>query len=103
MSNAAREWFGSFRSSFPDVRMEIVVPVEEGDTVVGRFLCSATHSGEWRGHAPTGRRFEDIEAARPPARLVVVNFGDGVGGSAPGTSSCEASEPVLDSATETRY
>jgi predicted ester cyclase len=26
-----------------------------------RFLCSATHSGEWRGHAPTGRRFEDID------------------------------------------
>jgi predicted ester cyclase len=61
MSDAAREWFGSFRSSFPDVRMEIVELVEEGDTVVGRFLCSATHSGEWRGHAPTGRRFEDVD------------------------------------------
>jgi predicted ester cyclase len=61
MSDAAREWFGSFRSSFPDVRMGIVELVEEGDRVVGRFLCSGTHSGEWRGHAPTGRRFEDVD------------------------------------------
>jgi predicted ester cyclase len=61
MSDAAREWFGSFRSSFPDVRMGIVELVEEGDRVVGRFLCSGTHSGEWRGHAATGRRFEDVD------------------------------------------
>jgi predicted ester cyclase len=25
--------------------------VPEGDTVVGRLTCSATHRGEWRGHA----------------------------------------------------
>jgi predicted ester cyclase len=61
MAATAREWFGGFRSSFPDVRMEIVELVEEGDRVVGRFLCSATHSGEWRGHTPTGRRFEDVD------------------------------------------
>jgi predicted ester cyclase len=35
--------------------------VEEGDRVVARFACSATHAGEWRGHAPTGRRFERID------------------------------------------
>ena len=35
--------------------------VEEGDTVVGRFTCSATHTGEWRGRAPSGRRFEDVD------------------------------------------
>ena len=35
--------------------------VPEGDTVVGRFTCSATHLGEWRGHAPTGRRFERVD------------------------------------------
>lgn len=26
-------------------------------TVAARFLCSGTHLGKWRGHAPTGRRF----------------------------------------------
>jgi hypothetical protein len=61
MADTARQWFGAFRSSFPDVRMEIVELVEEGDRVVGRFRCSATHSGQWRGHAPTGRRFEDVD------------------------------------------
>ena len=56
-----REWFGAFRGSFPDMRMEIVDLVAEGDRVVARFTCSATHTGEWRGHAPTGRRFEQID------------------------------------------
>jgi predicted ester cyclase len=56
-----RDWFGSFRRSFPDIRMEVVQLVAEGDTVVGRFACSATHTGEWRGHAPTGRRFENVD------------------------------------------
>ena len=57
----AREWFGAFRDSFPDMRMEIVDLVAEDDRVVARFACSATHTGEWRGHAPTGRRFEQID------------------------------------------
>lgn len=57
----AKEWFGAFRRSFPDMRMKLVELIGEGDTVVGRFKCSATHLGEWRGHAPTGRRFEDVD------------------------------------------
>jgi predicted ester cyclase len=57
----AREWFGAFRRSFPDLRMELVELIGEGDRVVGRFTCSATHLGDWRGHAPTGRRFEDVD------------------------------------------
>lgn len=58
---SAREWFGAFRGSFPDVHMDVVELVAEGDTVVGRFECSATHLGEWRGHAPTGHRFESVD------------------------------------------
>jgi predicted ester cyclase len=60
-SASVRDWFGAFRRSFPDIHMELVELVAEGDTVVGRFACSATHLGEWRGHAPTGRRFEDVD------------------------------------------
>jgi predicted ester cyclase len=56
-----REWFGAFRHSFPDVRMRPVQVVAEDDTVVGRFACSGTHLGDWRGHPPTGRRFEDVD------------------------------------------
>ena len=57
----ARRWIGPFRDSFPDFRMELVEAVAETDTVVGYFKCSGTHTGEWRGIAPTGRRFEDID------------------------------------------
>jgi predicted ester cyclase len=61
MVGTARQWFSAFRGSFPDVRMEIVEVVSEGDRVVGRFTCSGTHLGEWRGHPPTGKRFEDVD------------------------------------------
>jgi predicted ester cyclase len=58
---AARRWITPLRASFPDVRMEIVDLIAEGDKVVGRFTCSATHLGQWLGHAPTGRRFERVD------------------------------------------
>jgi predicted ester cyclase len=61
MTAWVRDWFGAFRRSFPDLEMRTVALVAEGDTVVGRFICSATHRGEWRGHPPTGRRFEDVD------------------------------------------
>ena len=61
MEESAREWFGAFRASFPDVHMDVVELVAEADTVVGRFECSATHLGAWRGNAPTGRRFEKVD------------------------------------------
>lgn len=61
LARAARRWIAPFRESFPDVRMEIVELVAEGDRVVGRFRCSATHLGEWDGHPPTGRRFERVD------------------------------------------
>jgi predicted ester cyclase len=61
MARAAARWMEPFRQAFPDFRMEIVQLVAESDTVVARFRCSGTHLGEWRGHAPTGRRFERID------------------------------------------
>ncbi len=57
----ARAWIAPFQQSFPDMRMEIVELVAQGDVVVGRFTCSATHLGTWLGHPPTGRRFEAID------------------------------------------
>jgi predicted ester cyclase len=61
LARAARRWIAPFQQSFPDMRMEIVDLIAEGDQVVGRFQCSGTHLGEWLGHAPTGRRFEKID------------------------------------------
>jgi hypothetical protein len=40
----AHQWVGPFLASFSDVRMRIVQLVAEGETVVGRFECSGTHS-----------------------------------------------------------
>lgn len=61
MAEDARHWIAPFQASFPDMRMEIIDLIAEGDTVVGRFACTATHLGEWLGHSPTGRRFEAID------------------------------------------
>jgi len=61
MTAAVREWFGAFRLSFPDLNMEVIDLVAEDDTVVARFECSASHLGDWRGHPPTGRRFERVD------------------------------------------
>ena len=41
--------------------MDLLELVVEGDRVAARFACSATHSGHWRGHPPTGRRFERVD------------------------------------------
>jgi SnoaL-like polyketide cyclase len=61
LAPAAQRWISPFRAAFPDVHMEVLELVAEGDRVVGRFVCSATHTGIWRGHPPTGRRFERID------------------------------------------
>jgi predicted ester cyclase len=61
LASAARRWIAPFQASFPDMHMDIVDLVAEGNTVVGRFTCSGTHLGEWLGHAPTGRRFTRID------------------------------------------
>jgi predicted ester cyclase len=61
LAEAAKRWIAPFRASFPDVHIEIVELIAEGDKVVARFTCSATHQSDWLGHAPTGRRFERID------------------------------------------
>lgn len=61
MAQEAKNWIEPFRISFPDAHMEIVQLVAEADVVVGRFTCSATHVGEWRGKPATRRRFEDVD------------------------------------------
>lgn len=61
LAPALRAWIAPFRSSFPDVHMEIVELIAEGAKVVGRFTCSGTHLGEWRGHPGSGRRFTNVD------------------------------------------
>jgi predicted ester cyclase len=61
ITEAAKGWIGPFRDAFPDFRMDIVTLVADDERVAAHFKCSGTHQGEWRGLAPTGRRFEDID------------------------------------------
>ena len=56
----AHQWVEPFLASFSNVRMRIVQLVAEGETVVGRFACSGTHSGTWLGQPATGRRFTNV-------------------------------------------
>lgn len=60
-ADKVKGWIGPFRDAFPDFRMEIVELIAEGDSVAAHFRCSGTHRGEWRGVAPTGRRFENVD------------------------------------------
>lgn len=61
LAAGARKWIAPFRSSFPDMHMDVLDLIGEDEKVVGRFTCSGTHLGDWRGHAPTGRRFEAVD------------------------------------------
>jgi predicted ester cyclase len=61
IAEAARNWIGPFRKSFPDFHMEVSDVIAEGDKVVGHFKCSGTQRGEWRGNPPSGRRFEGVD------------------------------------------
>jgi predicted ester cyclase len=60
-ADAAKRWVEPFRLAFPDVKMRTVELVAEGDRVVGRFRCSGTHLGPWRGNQPTGRQMHGID------------------------------------------
>jgi predicted ester cyclase len=60
LAPAAKRWIVPFLASYPDTRMEVVDLIAEDDKIVGRFVCSETHLGDWLGHAPTGRRFEIV-------------------------------------------
>ncbi|MGI9626827.1 MAG: ester cyclase [Longimicrobiales bacterium] len=44
-----------WHSAFPDLRMELLDLVGNGDLVAARVRYSGTHLGEWFGIAPTGR------------------------------------------------
>lgn len=60
LAPVARKWVEPFLASFSDVHMRVVELVAEGETVVGRFACSGTHTGTWLCHLATGRRFNNV-------------------------------------------
>ncbi len=51
-----QQFIAATRSGFPDWRVEALATVWEGDTVVVRWVGTATHGGVFHGLSPTGRR-----------------------------------------------
>ena len=49
--------------AFPDMEMTVEQLISEGDLVAVRVSATGTHKGEFRGIAPTGRRWEATASA----------------------------------------
>ena len=47
--------FAAFHRAFPDTRHTIEDLIAEGDRVVARIRAEGTHTGDFFGHAPTGK------------------------------------------------
>ncbi len=46
-----------YRAGFPDLQTSVVETIDNAERVVARTQTQGTHTGEFLGHAPTGRRF----------------------------------------------
>src|SRR5437660_6946397 len=46
-----------YRTAFPDLPLTVGDFIPEGEPVVTRWSCRATHKGDLRGFGPTGRPF----------------------------------------------
>jgi len=55
---AFKPFFRTFRSAFPDIHIEILRTVTEGDLVCAHCHVTGTHSGADLGVAATGQRVE---------------------------------------------
>ena len=53
-------FIGMFRTGFPDIHVELVSAVEEGDMVAARCRVTGTHEGEFMGVPPSHNKI-DIE------------------------------------------
>jgi steroid delta-isomerase-like uncharacterized protein len=54
--DAFKERLDLFLTAFPDISFRVDLIAAEGDRVATRWAATATHSGEWQGIVPTGRR-----------------------------------------------
>jgi steroid delta-isomerase-like uncharacterized protein len=51
-----RRAIGMYRGAFPDSHVTFEELIVSGDTVVGRWSATGTHTGQLAGVAPTGKR-----------------------------------------------
>lgn len=58
-SKSLEEWkklVSDYHNSFSDSHVKILMQVAEGDKVATRWEFTSTHTGEFMGHAPNGKR-----------------------------------------------
>jgi len=53
-----KKFHRQFISAFPDIQVEVLDTVSEGDKIVARCTVRGTHQGDGLGFAPTGRKIE---------------------------------------------
>jgi hypothetical protein len=70
LAGAAKRWITPFRTSFPDVHMELGAD-RRGRQGRGPLHLLGHPPGEWLGQAPTGRRFERVK------EVWILRFRDG--------------------------
>jgi predicted ester cyclase len=51
-----REWFVTLRDGFPDLHATVADMVIDGDKVAAHVSFTGTHTGEFAGAAPTGKK-----------------------------------------------
>jgi len=56
--DGTKQFIATFRGAFPDLRLEVVDMVAEGDRVVTRLVGHGTHRGSFLGVSATGRTIE---------------------------------------------
>lgn len=65
-----------FRQAFPDLKATAEHVIAEEDKVVGHFMVTATHQGEFMGMVPTGKkiRYEEMVIVRFQDRKIVEHW-----------------------------
>lgn len=53
-----KQFARGLKSAFPDIELEVLDTIEEGDQVAFRWIARGTHEGELQGIPPTGKTFE---------------------------------------------
>ena len=53
-----RKWVIDLRAAFPDIQVTVEDFIAEGDKLVNRVTYRGTHTGEFMGAPPTGKKFE---------------------------------------------
>ena len=59
--DAFRALITAYREALPDLRMQVLEQIAEGDVVVTRWRASGTQRGAFMGVPPTGTHLDDVE------------------------------------------